>query len=223
MILGIITAVVFVLVSAIFFTKKLSNGSQIKKLFSSIHKPLGYLLVLLEVVHLVLTLPLIKQRPIILYILGAVMVVCTIVTIITWYLMKDKLKALKWHKLFTLIMALLLIVHIAFCVTSLNEYQQEVAAISFSNPEISDVADGVYIGECNVGYIYVKVEVTISDGIISNIKLLEHRNERGKSGEKVITKILSDQKTNVEAISGATNSSNVIKKAVENALEKGIK
>lgn len=41
------------------------------------------------------------------------------------------------------------------------------------------------------------------------------------SAEKIIDKIVGEQKIDVDGISGATNSSNVIKKAVENALKRG--
>lgn len=223
MILGIMTAAVFFGVSAVFFTERLKNGSRIKKLFSLIHKPLGYSLVVLAVVHLALALPLIRQRPIIIYILGAAAAVCALAAIIAWHRIKDKRKALVWHKFCALVMALFLIAHIVFCVTSFMEYQQDIASISFSDPKISTIADGEYIGECDVGYLFAKVKVTVSSGAVTNIELLEHRNERGKAGESVIDEILSAQRTDVDAVSSATNSSKVIKKAVENALEKGIR
>ncbi len=69
-----------------------------------------------------------------------------------------------------------------------------------------------------MGYIYAKAEVKIKDGVIVSINLLEHRNERGKRAEKIINNIISEQRIDTDAISGATNSSNVIKKAVENAI-----
>lgn len=222
MILGIMAAAVFVLVSAVFFTQKLKNGSRIKYLFSVIHKPLGYLLVGLAIVHLALVLRLIRQRPTMTYILGFAMVICLTAGIIAWHRIKDKHRALVWHKLCALVLVLLLIAHIAFCVISLKEYQRKVAAISFFNPEISFIADGQYTGECDVGYIFAKVNVTVKDGVVADIQLLAHRNERGKAGEGVIDEILFEQRTDVDAVSSATNSSKVIKKAVENALEKGL-
>ena len=63
--------------------------------------------------------------------------------------------------------------------------------------------------------------MTVEDGRIDNIELLEHRNERGKNAEGIIPRIIEAQKVDVEAVSGATNSSTVIKKAVEKALVQG--
>ena len=56
------------------------------------------------------------------------------------------------------------------------------------------------------------------DGVIVSINLLEHGNERGKRAEEIIGDVISEQKIDVDAISGATNSSNVIKKAIEKAI-----
>ncbi|WP_413927349.1 hypothetical protein [Clostridioides sp. ES-S-0006-03] len=36
---------------------------------------------------------------------------------------------------------------------------------------------GTYVGECNINIISAKVEVTVKSGKISNINLLEHKNE----------------------------------------------
>ena len=70
-----------------------------------------------------------------------------------------------------------------------------------------------------MNFIYAKVEVTVQNGEITNINILEHRHERGKAAEVITDSIVDEQKIDVDAISGATNSSIVIKKAVENALK----
>lgn len=99
------------------------------------------------------------------------------------------------------------------------DYKQAVKETAFDEIDVANVSDGIYIGEYDVYFIYAKVEVTVEDGKIISINILEHRHERGKSAEIVIEKIMEEQKIDVDAISGATNSSTVIKKAVENALK----
>lgn len=101
-------------------------------------------------------------------------------------------------------------------------YKQAVKETTFDNINISDVSDGVYIGEYDVDFIYVKVEVTVESGEITSINILEHKNGRGESAEVIVNEIISEQKIDVDAISSATNSSTTIKKAVENALQKGL-
>ena len=105
---------------------------------------------------------------------------------------------------------------------SVADYRQAVRETIFEDINISDTPDGVYVGEYDVDFIYAKVEVTVQNGEITNINILEHRHERGKAAETVIEKIIEEQKIDVDAVSGATNSSTVIKKAVENALKGGL-
>ncbi len=99
------------------------------------------------------------------------------------------------------------------------DYRQAVRETTFEDINISDIPDGVYVGEYDVDFIYAKVEVTVQSGEITNINILEHRHERGKTAEVIADSIVDEQKIDVDAISGATNSSTVIKKAVENALK----
>lgn len=102
------------------------------------------------------------------------------------------------------------------------DYKQAVKETTFDEINIPDVSDGVYIGEYDVNFIYAKVEVTVQNGEITDIIILEHRHEHGKAAETVINEIVDEQRIDVDVVSGATNSSIVIKKAVENALKSGL-
>ena len=102
------------------------------------------------------------------------------------------------------------------------DYKQAVKETTFDEINIPDVSDGVYIGEYDVNFIYAKVEVTVQNGEITDIIILEHRHEHGKAADTVINEIIDEQRIDVDAVSGATNSSIVIKKAVENALKSGL-
>jgi uncharacterized protein with FMN-binding domain len=98
-----------------------------------------------------------------------------------------------------------------------NEYRTKVASIQFSDIDITSIADGTYFGESDVGFISAKVEVTIIDGVMTDIKLTHH-HDRGITAERTVDEMLERQTTAVDAVSGATNSSRVIRQAVENAL-----
>ena len=102
------------------------------------------------------------------------------------------------------------------------DYKKAVKETTFDEINISDIPDGIYIGEYDVNFIYAKVEVTVQTGKITDIRILEHRHERGKAAEAIIDEIVDEQRIDVDAISGATNSSTVLKKAVENALKSGL-
>lgn len=108
---------------------------------------------------------------------------------------------------------------LAVYLKNVANYKQKVKQTHFEEINITDISDGIYIGEYDVNFIYAKVKVTVQNGKIINIDILEHKNDRGKSAESMIGKIVDEQKIDVDAISGATNSSTVIKKAVENALK----
>ena len=100
-----------------------------------------------------------------------------------------------------------------------GEYKRAVKETTIEEVNISDIPDGVYIGEYDVNFIYAKVEVDVSGGKIIDVRILEHRQERGKAAEAVANEIVDEQRIDVDTVSGAMNSSIVIKKAVEVALK----
>ncbi len=125
-------------------------------------------------------------------------------------------------KIISFIVLLLLLIGLicgAVYLKKVADYKRVVGETTFGEIDIADVSDGIYIGEYDVNFIYAKVVVTVEDGEIVSINILEHRHERGKAAETVIEKIIEEQKIDVDAVSGTTNSSTVIKKAVENALK----
>jgi uncharacterized protein with FMN-binding domain len=86
------------------------------------------------------------------------------------------------------------------------------------NPEL--VADGVYEGSATVWPVKAVVKVAIENKRIARIDILEHRTMLGGPAEEVIpAKIIEKQSTNVDAVSGATMSSDAIMNAVESAIE----
>lgn len=110
------------------------------------------------------------------------------------------------------------LIFMAVYLKSVADYKKAVKETAISEIDISNIPDGVYVGEYDVDFIYAKVEVTVQNKVITSIDILEHKNGRGKPAEIVADRIIEEQKIEVDAVSGATNSSTVIKKAVENAL-----
>jgi len=80
--------------------------------------------------------------------------------------------------------------------------------------------DGVFKGSYSALPVMAKVEVTIQDKVIKDIQLVQHNNGQGADAESILTEVVNRQNVNVEVVSGATNSSMVILKAVEDALIK---
>lgn len=104
----------------------------------------------------------------------------------------------------------------------LKKYQKQVEEIKIINVDISKVPDGTYTGSYEVLWVAAEVKVTVADQKIERIELLEHKNGRGSLAEVIPSKVVEAQSLEVDIISGATSSSKVILKAIENALTKGV-
>lgn len=81
--------------------------------------------------------------------------------------------------------------------------------------------DGTYQGSGTGFGGTITVQVTVSDGKITAVDILSASGETGSyfaSDQGVVSKVLSSQSPNVDAVSGATYSSNGIIQAVQNAL-----
>jgi uncharacterized protein with FMN-binding domain len=80
-------------------------------------------------------------------------------------------------------------------------------------------ADGTYEGE----HSFVKVRVVVRGGNIYDIEMLHHGGGGEEYAEMVkplLSIMVKKQSTDVDSITGATVSSNHLKKAVNNALQK---
>ena len=81
--------------------------------------------------------------------------------------------------------------------------------------------DGTYQGSGTGFGGTITIQVTVSDGKITAVDILSASGETGSyfaSAQGVVSKVLSSQSPNVDAVSGATYSSNGIIQAVQNAL-----
>jgi uncharacterized protein with FMN-binding domain len=84
----------------------------------------------------------------------------------------------------------------------------------------NSLKDGVYDGKAKVGPVRVLARVTIQNQRIIDISLLEHRSLKGRAAEDIIPhRIIDEQSTKVDAVSGATVSSTAIMNAVDDAVQ----
>ena len=81
--------------------------------------------------------------------------------------------------------------------------------------------DGVYEGTYKAGPNKALVRITIHEGKLVDIEIVKHRAWKGKKAESIIPRrIIDNQSTKVDVVTGATNSSRVIMNAVQRAIEK---
>jgi len=69
--------------------------------------------------------------------------------------------------------------------------------------------------------VKLKVDVTVKDHSITGIEILEHENGMGSKAEAITQTMLACNSYQVDAVSGATLSSETIKSAVSKALASG--
>lgn len=217
-VLGILCLVCFCILSLKAITKKF-HFEKMDGLLMRIHKPVSVLLIALCVLHILWVVPVLKNRSIFVIVSGIASMLIMILLICLMHIKKDNQKRIWWHRVLTVLMVICIIGHIVAYIIDFKEYQYMVTNISFDDIDLENIKDGVYDGEYDAGYIYARVEVEIIKGEIISIHLVEHRNEQGKKAESILEDVVSNQKIDVDAVSGATNSSNVIKKAIENALK----
>ncbi len=99
----------------------------------------------------------------------------------------------------------------------------QVNSFDRSPIDVGQVADGVYTGRSETDLVKVEVSVTVSGGVISDIEILKHECGKGHPADSIVNDMITNNAPDVDAVSGATMSSEVIKDAVRNALRSGIR
>lgn len=99
--------------------------------------------------------------------------------------------------------------------------KNELASMVYENVDMNLVADGTYYGETDAGMVFVKVSVTVKDHAIKEISIIEHKNGLGSKAEAITKDMIARNSYDVDAVSGATLSSETIKSAVSKALKEG--
>jgi len=97
-------------------------------------------------------------------------------------------------------------------------YKAIIRDIVISTPNVSLVQNGTYSGSFDAILVAADIDVIVRDGQIISIVLNSHKNERGAAAEIITDAVIMSQSLDVDTVSGATNSSLVILKAIENAL-----
>lgn len=120
-----------------------------------------------------------------------------------------------------LILLVLIVIGLGLYISLVNSSKRSLTAMEYEEVDMSEVADGVYFGEVDAGLVYVKVSVTVNENKIINIRILKHKNGLGSKAESLVTEMLQQNSYKVDAVSGATLSSEAIKSAVSKALKNG--
>lgn len=128
---------------------------------------------------------------------------------------------MKTKKKIVIIAAVVLLIGLAIggkFLIDVQNYQDQIAAMEINEIDLAKVPDGTYEGAYDANLIKVVVSVDVKDHRIRSIELVQHDNGKGAPAEAIIPQVIEAQSLDVEAVTGATNSSKVILKAIEIAM-----
>ena len=112
----------------------------------------------------------------------------------------------------------------AMVLPGMLEYQRIISTMEIRTPDLTQISDGRYNGFFDANEISADVDVVVEDHRITEIVINDHYygREQALTAEPIIMDVVDAQSLEVDTVSGATNSSLVILKAIETALESGV-
>lgn len=116
------------------------------------------------------------------------------------------------------VVVLAVIVGVKAVLTKLESNLDQLAELPVEDVDLSTVADGTYSGSYDCFPVAAEVEVTVENHMIKIIELVKHNHGQGGAAEVIPEKVVEAQTLNVDTVTGATYSSKVILKAIEDAL-----
>ena len=97
-----------------------------------------------------------------------------------------------------------------------------MGAMTFKSIDITKVRDGVYMGECSLFPVTAVVKIKVEGGRVTSIDVMKHMHGKGYGADVLASRVIETQSLEVDAVSGASGSSKAMRKAIENALRKGL-
>lgn len=225
--------VLFVIVTAFKFIARVSQSKKMNEIFHKIHIPTGILLIITGLLHGLAAgnfrdISIEDMR------VGTVFftlnwgTACFLVSVLLGlsYLRRRTLKKqwMRVHRVLTVGMLVLMVIHIADVGIQLPSrlFEQEMDSVDIQDMNkdgISDsvsfsgahLNDGVYEGAAEGYKSTIKVSVTVYNGAVTDIAILEENDtpdffERAK---EIIDRVIDGQSLEVDTVSGATYSSRV--------------
>lgn len=121
-------------------------------------------------------------------------------------------------KLIISLLVILMIIILAIAVIYLFTDVLNADKIIVNEIDLSDIKDGSYEGIYETTLVKATVKVHVLGNNIVKIDLLRHENGFGKKAETVLRDIVESNSLLVDTVAGATYSSKVLMKAVEDAI-----
>ena len=120
-------------------------------------------------------------------------------------------------KIFYVILGIVLLGTIG-CLSLTASMKKNLAKIENKDIDMETVEDGIFEGHSELDLVKVDVKVLVENHKLIKVELLRHECGLGHPADVIVDKMVEQNTWDVDAVSGATVSSEIIKNAVNKAL-----
>ena len=120
-------------------------------------------------------------------------------------------------KIFYVILGIVLLGTIG-CLSLTASMKKNLAKIENKDIDMETVEDGIFEGHSELAPVKVDVKVLVENHKLIKVELLRHECGLGHPADVIVDKMVEQNTWDVDAVSGATVSSEIIKNAVNKAL-----
>lgn len=120
-------------------------------------------------------------------------------------------------KIFCVILGIVLL-GTSGCLSLTASMKKRLAKIENEDIDMETVEDGIFEGHSELDLVKVDVKVLVKNHKLIKVELLRHECGLGHPADVIVDKMVEQNTWDVDAVSGATVSSGVIKNAVNRAL-----
>lgn len=103
-------------------------------------------------------------------------------------------------------------------INRIESNMKELMETPLQKIDLANKEDGIYQGSFRLFPVAAEVAVTIRNNVIIGIDLIKHNHGRGGDAEIILDWVVKEQTLEVDIVSGATFSSMILLKAIEDAL-----
>ena len=104
------------------------------------------------------------------------------------------------------------------CLSLTASMKKRLAKIENEDIDMETVEDGIFEGHSELAPVKVDVKVLVENHKLIKVELLRHECGLGHPADVIVDKMVEQNTWDVDAVSGATVSSEIIKNAVNKAL-----
>ena len=120
-------------------------------------------------------------------------------------------------KIFCVILGIVLL-GTSGCLSLTASMKKNLAKIENEDIDMETVEDGIFEGHSELALVKVDVKVLVKNHKLIKVELLRHECGLGHPADVIVDKMVEQNTWDVDAVSGATVSSEIIKNAVNKAL-----